>query len=63
MLVHRVEGLLSKAIFTTMVIGTDNNIPAGPHTQPQKIRDKNTTRVERPSFRPMSFGSRGVTEN
>lgn len=52
-----VDGLLSKAIFTTMVIGTDNSIPTGPQAHPQNTNERKTTNVESPSFRPMSLGS------
>ena len=44
-------------IFTTMVRGTASRAPTGPHTQPQKMRERMTTRVERPRRRPRRFGS------
>ena len=52
-----VDGLLSKAILTTMVIGTDNNMPTGPQIHPQKTNERKTTNVESPSFRPINLGS------
>ena len=55
--IHLVSSLVSRAIFKTMVRGTDNSIPIGPNTHPQKINERNTTSVERPTPRPMTRGS------
>ena len=44
-------------IFTIMVSGTDSNAPTGPHSHPQKIKEKTTNMVERPRLRPMRMGS------
>ena len=44
-------GLFSNAILNAMVIGTESTIPAGPHTQPQKTSDTNTTSGDRRSRR------------
>ena len=52
-----VEGELSNAILTIIVMGTDSNMPIGPQIHPQNTKDRNTTSVERPSLRPMSLGS------
>ena len=57
MAIHRVSSLLSNAILAVMVNGTDNSIPTGPKTHPQKISDKKTTSVDRPRPRPMNLGS------
>ena len=42
-------GLASSAIFKAMVRGTERNMPTEPKAQPQKTRDTNTTRVDKPS--------------
>lgn len=44
-----------------MVNGTESNMPTGPNSQPQKINDKNTTKVESPKFSCLSASSTGVT--
>jgi len=41
----------------TMVRGTDSNMPSGPQTQPQKMRDMNTMSGLRFMRRPMMRGS------
>ena len=41
-----------------MVSGTERNIPTEPKIQPQKINDRKTTKVDRPSIFPINFGSR-----
>ena len=33
-------------------------MPIGPSTQPQKTKDKNTTKIDRPNPIPINFGSR-----
>ena len=55
--IHCVSSRLSNPILTNMVSGMDNNMPAGPSTQPQKINDANTMSVERPTRWPMNLGS------
>ncbi|WP_447963786.1 hypothetical protein [Nitrospira sp. Ecomares 2.1] len=35
--------LMRLAIFTTMVMGKERNIPTGPHTYLQNTKDRNTT--------------------
>ena len=52
--------LASKAIFNAMVNGTESNIPTVPNNHPQNNKDKNTTKVERPSFLPITRGSRAL---
>ena len=42
---------------TTIVSGTDSNIPTLPSSQPQKINDKNTTKVDKPKPLPKNRGS------
>lgn len=56
-LIHAVSSLLDRAIFRVIVNGIDSAIPTGPRTHPQNIRDKKTTRVERPRPRPIKRGS------
>ncbi len=57
MAIHRMSEVFSIMIFTIMVIGSESSIPTGPHTQPQKISERITTRVESPSRLPIRFGS------
>ena len=57
MAIQRVSGLLSNAILTVIVSGTESNIPTGPNTQPQKTSETKTTNVESPRPRPMKRGS------
>ena len=57
MAIQRVSSLLSSAIFTVIVSGTDSNIPTAPKTHPQKTSERNTTSVDRPKPRPMKRGS------
>ena len=52
-----VEEPASNAIFNAMVNGTESNIPTVPNNQPQNSKDKNTTKVESPSFFPIKRGS------
>ena len=40
-----------------MVKGTDSNMPTEPSSQPQKINDKKTTKVDKPKPRPIKRGS------
>ena len=49
--------VFSSAILTTIVRGTENSMPIGPHTQPQKTSETNTTSADSPSRRPISVGS------
>jgi hypothetical protein len=44
-------------IFSTVVSGTERNIPSGPQSQLQKIRESMTTSSERPSRCPIILGS------
>ena len=41
-----------------IVNGTESNMPTGPSTQPQNIKDKNTTNVESPKPLPNILTSR-----
>ena len=53
-----VLSLLSNIIFMIIVNGTESNMPTGPSTQPQNIKDKNTTNVESPKPLPNILTSR-----
>lgn len=57
MATQRVLSLLTKAIFTTIVSGVAKSMPMGPNSQPQKIRDMNTIRGDRPNPCPINLGS------
>ena len=55
--IHRVLLLFSHTYFRVMVKGTLRTTPIRPSRPPQKIRERNTTSVDRPSLRPLSIGS------
>ena len=42
---------------TVIVSGTERNMPTGPSTQPQKTKERNTTRDDSPRPRPRKRGS------
>ena len=48
---QRVSSLVAKAILAIMVRGTESNMPMGPNTQPQKIKEIMTTRGDNPNLR------------
>ena len=55
--IHFVASLFSRAILAATVRGTDKNMPTGPRSQPQIIRDMKTTSADSPSPRPKYLGS------
>lgn len=50
--IHRVPLLFSHANFRVMVSGMHKTIPPGPSRLPQKINERKTTSVDRPSLCP-----------